>query len=124
MNLALWILAGVLAAVFLAAGGMKLGQPKAALAPKMAWVNDVSEGQVKAIGLLEVLGAVGVVLPAAVDIAPILVPVAATGLALVMVGAVVVHLRRGDGPGVAAAPAVLGLLAAALAIGRFGPEAF
>lgn len=124
MNTALWILAGLLAAVFTAAGATKLARPRADLAPQMPWVEDFSDGQVKAIGALELLGAVGLILPAALDIAPWLVPVAATGLALVMAGAAVVHVRRGDPAAAVAAPVVLGLASAFLAVGRFALEAF
>lgn len=124
MNIALWIVAGVLAAAFAAAGGMKLATPRKQLEPKMAWVADVSDGQVKGIGAVEVLGAIGLILPAALDIAPVLTPLAAVGLALTMAGAVVVHLRRGDGMAGAAPALVLGLLSVFVAWGRFGPYAF
>lgn len=124
MNIALWILAAVLAAAFVASGGMKLATPRKQLAEKMAWAGDASDGQVKAIGGLEVLGAVGLLLPAIVNIAPVLVPLAALGLALVMAGAVVVHLRRGEGVGAAAPALVLGVLSLVVAWGRFGPWSF
>lgn len=124
MNIALWIIAGVLAAAFLGAGAMKLATPRAKLEENMNWVKSASDGQVKLIGLLEVLGAIGLILPAALDIAPILVPVAAACLALLMAGAAYVHTRVKD-PIADAAPAlVLGLLSAFVAIMRFGPQAF
>ena len=95
MNIVLWVVAGVLAAAFLASGLMKLSQPRKRLADSgMAWTEDFSDGAVKGIGALEVLGALGLILPAALDIVPILVPIAATGLALVMLGAAVTHARR------------------------------
>ncbi len=124
MNVVLWILAGVLAAAFLAAGGMKLATPRKQLAEKMAWAGDATDGQVKAIGGIEVLGAIGLILLAAVDIAPVLVPLAAVGLALTMAGAVVVHLRRGEGVPAAAPAIVLGILSLVVAWGRFGPYSF
>ena len=98
MNLALWIVAGLLAAVFLFAGVNKLALPRAKLAkaPGGGWVNDVSAGFVKALGALEVLGAAGLILPAALGIAPVLVPLAAIGLGTIMVGAAVVTVRRGE----------------------------
>jgi len=124
MNIALWIVAGVLAAVFAAAGTTKLVRSRADLEAQMGWVADFSDGQVKAIGALEVLGAVGLILPAVLDIAPVLVPIAATGLALLMVGAAVVHLRRGD-PTAAVVPSlVLALASAFVAVGRFAIDAF
>ena len=96
MNLILWIIAGLLAAVFLVAGANKLLIPreKLAKAPGGGWALDFSAGFVKALGAVEILGAIGLILPALLDIAPILVPLAATGLALIMVGAVIVTFRR------------------------------
>ena len=124
MNVVLWIIAGLLAAAFAAAGLMKLAQPKAKLAESgMAWTEDFSEGQVKLIGLVEVLGAIGLILPAALDIAPILTPIAAAGLVLTMLGATVVHARRGEKSSIPVT-LVLAALAAFVAIMRFGPNAF
>ncbi|MEJ7703158.1 MAG: DoxX family protein [Geodermatophilaceae bacterium] len=97
MNVALWVVAGVLAAAFLSAGALKLSQPKATLAAAgQGWVEGFPAGQVKAIGTVEVSGAVGLILPAFLDIAPILVPIAATGLALLMMGAMITHARRNE----------------------------
>lgn len=121
MNAVLWIVSIVLALAFLAAGIMKLVQPHDRIAARMAWASDFSGGQVKAIGLIEVLGAVGLILPGLTGIAPILVPLAATGLALAMLGAIVVHVRRGDGAGAAVPPLVIALLCVFVAWGRFGP---
>jgi uncharacterized membrane protein YphA (DoxX/SURF4 family) len=124
MNVALWIIAGVLAAFFLFAGLMKLGQSKKKLADSgMGWVEDFSPAAVKTIGALEVLAAIGLVLPAALDIAPVFVPLAATGLVLLMVGAAVTHARRRE-PQMIVVNAVLLLLAAVVAWGRFGPYPF
>lgn len=74
--------------------------------------------------MAEVLGAIGLVLPAAVDVAPVLVPVAALALGLVMLGAVVVHLRRGDGLAGATPSLVLAVLSLLTSVLRFGPYAF
>ena len=124
MNIVLWVIASVLAVAFAAAGAMKLAQPKAKLAASgMGWTEDYSDGQVKTIGTLEVLGAIGLILPAALGIAEILTPLAAAGLTLTMLGAAVVHLRRGEGAMVPV-NVVLGGLAAFVAIMRFGPYAF
>ena len=95
MNIVLWIIAAVLAFAFIAAGLMKLATPREQLAAKMAWATDLSDGQVKGIGAVEVLGGIGVVLPALVDIAPVLVPIAAVGLAITMAIAAAFHVRRG-----------------------------
>ena len=124
MNVTLWIIAGVVAAAFAGAGLMKLTTPREALVEKMSWVAHATDTQVKLVGLVEVLGAIGLVLPAIVDIAPILVPVAAIGLALTMVGAVIVHLREGEGVAAAMPAVVLGVLCLVVAWGRLGPYAF
>jgi len=124
MNIVLWIVAGLLALAFLAAGLMKALRPKEALVTSgLAWVEDFSPGMVKAIGVLEVLAAIGLILPAALDIAPIFVPLAALGLVLMMIGAVVVHVRRNEYQAIAPS-AVLLLLSAFVAWGRFGPYSF
>jgi uncharacterized membrane protein YphA (DoxX/SURF4 family) len=124
VNVVLWIVAAVLALAFLASGLMKLAQPKQKLAASgMGWVNDFSDGTVKAIGALEVLAALGLILPAVFDIATVLVPLAAVGLVLIMIGAIVVHARRKETPMVAI-NVVLLALAAFVAWGRFGPYAF
>ncbi len=120
MNIALWVVALVLALVFLAAGLSKLVQSKEKLAPRMAWVEDFETGPIKTIGALEVLGAIGLVVPGVTGIAPILVPLAATGLALLMIGAIVVHARRGEKQAIPV-NVVLLLLAVFVAWGRFGP---
>ncbi len=124
MNLILWIAAGVLAAAFLAAGPMKLMQPKEKLAESgMGWTEDFSPGAVKAIGALEVLAAIGLIVPAALDIAPDLVPFAAVGLIVLMLGAAVTHLRRNETQMVLV-NVVLIALAAFVAWGRFAAEPF
>ena len=126
MNLALWIVAGLLAVVYLLSGAGKLVVPKEKLAtaPGAGWVEDFSAGSVKAIGVLEVLAAVGLVLPAATGIAPVLVPLAALGLVLIMVGAVITRLRRHEPKAMVADLAYLAL-AGFVAWGRFfGPESF
>jgi uncharacterized membrane protein YphA (DoxX/SURF4 family) len=123
MNVVLWILAGVLAVAFLFAGVTKLTQPKEKLAQNMGWVEDFSPGVVKLIGALEVLAAIGLILPAALDIVPVLVPLAATGLVLLMIGAAITHARRKEAPMIAI-NAVLLVLALVVAWGRFGPYSF
>ena len=126
MNLSLWIVAGLLAVVYLISGGGKLIMSKekiAALTPSARWVEDFSAGSVKAIGALEVLGAVGLILPALLDIAPVLVPLAALGLALIMTGAVITRIRRHETKPMVANLVYL-VLAGFVAWGRLGPESF
>ena len=97
MNFILWIVAGLLAVAYLLGGGGKLLVPKAKIATMAAsgrWVEDFGTDTVKAIGALEVLGAVGLIVPAALGIAPVLVPLAALGLVAIMVGAILTRLRR------------------------------
>jgi hypothetical protein len=119
VGIAVWVVQVLLGVVFLASGVVKLVRPRPALvAAGMAWAGDWSDAGVRGVGALEVLGAVGLVVPAVTGIAPVLAPVAAVGLALVMAGAVVVHVRRGEQ---AAAAVVLGLLALGVAVLRFGP---
>ena len=121
MNVFLWIVAGVLAAAFAAAGVMKLTRPKEKLAESgLAWTEDFSPGQVKAIGALELAAAVGLILPPALDVVPVLAPLAAVGLVLMMVGAAIVHLRRNEAQMLIVNGALLAP-AAVVAWGRFGP---
>jgi DoxX-like family len=113
------ILAGLLAALYLFAGMTKLLQPKEKLAKSnMAWVEDFDGSQVKAIGAVEVLGAIGLVLPWALDIAPVLTPIAATGFVLLQAGAIRTHQRRGEKQMLPLNGALL-LLAAVVAVLRF-----
>jgi len=119
VNTALWIAQIALAFAFMTAGLLKLRQPKEKLAMTMGWVDDFSAGFVKFAGVVEVLGALGLILPAVFDVAPVLVPIAAAGLALEQVGAAVVHLRRKE-PRFVVANAILFALAVFVAWGRFG----
>jgi hypothetical protein len=99
MNLALWIVAGLLAVAYVLGGAAKVIISKekiASFGSSGRWTEDVGAGTVKAIGVLEVLGGLGLILPAALGIAPILVPLAATGLAIIMVGATIVRVRRSE----------------------------
>lgn len=98
MDVAAWIVSAVLAALYLMAGFTKVAKPKQALfaEPRLGWVADFAPGQVKAIGAAEIAGALGLVVPWLTGIAPILTPVAAVGLALLQVGAAIVHGRRGE----------------------------
>jgi hypothetical protein len=123
LNVFIWILQGVLAAVFLFAGVMKATRPKSQLQSQMPWVEDFSPGVVKFIGTVEILAAIGLVLPAALDIAPILTPIAATGLCVQMVLAAETHVRRKE-PQAIVVNAVLLVIAAVIAWARFGPYSF
>ncbi|WP_327120523.1 DoxX family protein [Nocardia sp. NBC_01730] len=126
MNIALWIVAGLLATAYLFGGGGKVVLPKekiASVGASAGWLHDFSAGSVKAIGALEVLGAMGLILPAAFDIAPVLVPFAALGLVLIMVGAAITRIRRHE-VGLMMVDLVYLVLAGFVAWGRFGPYSF
>ena len=123
MNVALWIVACVLAAAYFFGGSGKLILSKDrihAFGPSAHWVEDVSGGTVKVIGAFEVLGALGLVLPAVLDTAPVLVPIAALGLVVVMIGAAITRLRRHEYT-LMVVDLVYLALAAFVAWGRFGP---
>ena len=109
----------------LAADGMKISQTKEQLmaSGNMDWTEDFPEGQIKGIGALEVLAALGLILPAVLDIAPELVGVAAIGVVLLMLGAAATHIRRGEKQMVPV-NLVLAAIAVFIAVMRFGPEAF
>ena len=125
MNIALWIAAALLALALLAAGLGKLFSSKEKLSanPRMAWTGDFSAGTIKLIGALEVLAALGLILPGITGIAPILVPLAAVGVVLIMLGAIITHARRKETAQLVG-PVVLLALAVFVAWGRFGPYAF
>jgi uncharacterized membrane protein YphA (DoxX/SURF4 family) len=124
MNTLLWILQIVLALVFTAAGAIKLIQPRDQLAKTLGgWVYDFPAALLKPLGLAELLGAVGLIVPPLVDIAPILTAIAACGLLVTMIGAMVTHARRGEYPNVAI-NVLLAIMAAVVAWGRFGPYSF
>jgi uncharacterized membrane protein YphA (DoxX/SURF4 family) len=115
MTIAFWIVSGLLALVFLATGSMKLARSREQLvAGGMGYAADFSTTQVKLIGTAQVLGAIGLILPVLLNIAPVLSPFAALALAVIMVGAIVVHVRRKEAFIPPLVLAVLALVAAAL----------
>jgi hypothetical protein len=120
VNIALWIVQGLLAVGYLAAGGLKIVRPREQLVASgnFDWMKDSSDAAVKGIGVVEVLGALGVILPWLTGIAPILTPIAAVGLVVVQIGAIRVHLVRNERQPLPANVLLL-LLAAFVAVGRF-----
>ncbi|MEO7001293.1 MAG: DoxX family protein [Ktedonobacterales bacterium] len=116
-NVALWIVQGALALVYLMAGGIKVFQPIALLSKSMTWVSATPPVFVRLIGIAELLGAIGLILPMLTGIVPGLVVVAAIGLALVQISAAIFHLARHEGGNIAM-NLVLLLLALFVAIGR------
>lgn len=134
MNPALWIVAGLLAVVFLVSGSTKLFLSQENLDGLLQrlgpaaqatgeWTRDFSPGALKTIGVLELLGAAGLILPAVLDIAPVLLPLAASGAVVLFVGAVIMRLRRGERATIVVDLFYLAL-AAFVASGRFGPWSF
>ncbi|WP_159850725.1 DoxX family protein [Nocardia sp. CY41] len=128
MNLALWIVAGLLATLALFGGATKTFMPKDKLDELGAksgggWTEHASAGFVRILGVLELLAAAGLILPAALDIAPMMVPVTAVCWILLMIGAMITHARYEQYKYVALNFVYLAL-AAFVAWGRFGPESF
>jgi uncharacterized membrane protein YphA (DoxX/SURF4 family) len=122
MNIVLWILQGVIAMMFGMAGFMKLSKSRNELqkaGENMKWTEDISDRNVKLIGLLEVLAALGLILPSITGLMTWLTPVAAIGLSLTMIGAMVLHIRRQDGAKAIAMNFMLMIMAAFIAFGRF-----
>ncbi|KBZ61267.1 hypothetical protein K875_04218 [Mycobacterium [tuberculosis] TKK-01-0051] len=119
MNIGLWVAQGLLAFVYLAAGGLKVvrSRQKLVATGRLDWMKDHSDAAVKTVGAVEILGALGVILPEALGIARILTPIAAAGLVIVQIGAMRVHLTRNERQPLPI-NVILLLLAAFVAIGR------
>jgi len=96
VHIVYWILAALLAVFYLYAGGKKVTQSQEQLAPMTGWVDSVPMPLVRVIGVLEVLGALGLVLPPLTGIVPVLAVAAATGLVLIQIGGMTVHIPRGE----------------------------
>ncbi|MFI8379558.1 DoxX family protein [Leeuwenhoekiella sp. NPDC079379] len=96
LNIILWIAQGLLAAMFIMAGMMKISQPVEVLADSLPWVTSTPLSLVRFIGFTEILGGLGLVLPAVFKLKPALTIWAAMGLALVMVFAAIFHASRGE----------------------------
>ena len=117
MEIAYWIVAALLALFYLYAGGRKVAQSREQLLPMMGWVDRMPMPLVRTIGVLEVLGAAGLILPPLTGIAVALALVAAIGLALIQVGGIIVHLSRGEANVIGLN---IGLLVAAAAVAWLG----
>jgi len=117
-NTIIWIVQILVAFAFIMAGFVKATQPKEKLAEKMAFVEDFSAGTIKAIGILEIAGGLGMIFPSLLNILPILTPIAGVGLVLTMIGAILTHIRRNEYSKILS-NIVLLALAAFVAYGRF-----
>jgi uncharacterized membrane protein YphA (DoxX/SURF4 family) len=115
LNIGLWVVQVLLALLFLWAGGMKLVMPL----EKLAGPVHLPGLFVRFIGVAEVLGGIGLILPGLLRIRPMLTSWAAAGLVIIMIGAVVITLQGGAGAGMTLIPGVTGLLAAFVAYGRW-----
>lgn len=116
MNIALWIVQGILALMFIFAGSTKAFQYEKAKT-SLPWVKDSSKGFVTFVGLSELLGGLGLILPEATGVVPILTPIAAIGLAIIMVLAAVFHAKRKEYQGIVMNIVLLALVVF-VAIGR------
>jgi len=96
MEIAYWIVAGLLAVFYLYAGGVKVVRSKQQLEPMMGWVDTIPMPVVRTIGVLELLGAAGLILPPLTGIAPALALVAAICFVVLQVLATGLHLSRGE----------------------------
>ena len=123
MNITLWVLQALLALVFLMAGFMKTFQPLDTLAKRMSWVSKVPAVLARLLGIAELLGAIGLILPSLTHILPWLTALAAVGLALIMIGATVFHASRREFSGTGVTIILL-ILAALVAYGRWMPMSF
>ena len=123
MNIVLWVLQGIIALMFAMTGFMKLSKSKPDLKKqgggRMDWVDDVSGSNLKLIGSLELLAATGIIVPHLTGILPWLTPIAAIGIISIMIGAMTLHIRRGDGKQATIPTTFLLLMAAFVAYGRF-----
>jgi len=118
MNIVLWIVQGVLAAMYLMAGYTKSFQPLDVAAKRVNWIPDVPPGLVRFIGVTELLAAIGLIVPAITGILPWFTPLAAPGLMLAMFSAAIFHLTRREYPAIGFV-VVLFALAAFVAYGRW-----
>lgn len=117
LNISLWIGQGLLAILFLMAGAMKSTQPIEQLATSLPWVAEVPSALVRFIGISEVLGGIGLLLPAMLRIQPKLTVYAAIGIAIIMVLALIFHIMKGEYP-VIGMNILLGAIAVFVAWGR------
>ncbi len=118
LNISLWVAQVVLAAMFLMTGLMKTTQPLEELGKSMQWVNDVSQGLVRFVGVSELLGGIGLLLPALLRIKPMLTPLAALGLFTIMVFAFIYHITKGEYE-MLGINVILGAIAFFIAWGRY-----
>lgn len=117
MNTALWIAQALLAASFLMGAVLKF-MPAEKTAPKMPWMGDTPSTYVKLLGVLDIIAAIGIILPQWLGIAPQLTVYTATGMIVLMLSAIIFHIRRGEQKDIGFNVFVI-LLAAFVAWGRF-----
>jgi hypothetical protein len=123
LGIVLWVIAGALAALFLVAGTMKIVTPAEKLKTRMSWIAAFPAGWDYVIGVAEVLGAIGLILPGATGVATVLTPIAAVALGATMLGATIYHVVAKEFKDLPTT-IVLTALCVFVAWGRFGPCAF
>lgn len=121
MNIALWIVASLFGFAYIVGGIIKISMSHEKYAAKNRWAQDFSPGNVRSMGVIEIFGGIGLIVPGLLDVATVLVPVAASGLALYMAGAVTERVRRGEWSLLLGDLVFLGAMLF-VAWGRFGPE--
>lgn len=117
MNIVLWVVQGLLALLFLAAGGIKTFAPLETVKKQLPWANHFPAWFVRFVGASELLAAIGLILPGLTHIAPLLTTAAAVGLVLVMIFAAIYHASHREFPSIGI-NAILLLLAAFIVVGR------
>ncbi|MDQ0060658.1 DoxX family protein [Paenibacillus harenae] len=122
MNIALWVAQILLGFMFVMAGSMKTFNHKK-VKETMSWAKNGSTGYILFVGLSELLGGLGLLLPGALDIAPVLTGIAAIGIAIIMVLAIAFHAKQKETQAIGM-NVVLLLLALFIAVGRLGIEPF
>jgi uncharacterized membrane protein len=118
LHLALWVAQVVLAASFIWAAGMKLFQPVSKLAAMWPWVLHVADNLVKFTGIVDLLGAIGLIIPSLLRIKPKLTAIASIGIIVLMIAASVFHIARGEAL-VIGVNIAFAVIAAFIAWGRF-----
>jgi hypothetical protein len=119
LNVALWIVQGLLALTFVGTGIWKVATPIPELAEKMPWMGQVSPGFLYLTAALDMLVGLGIVLPSLTRITPRLASLGALGGVALMIGAIVFHVQRGEA-GSTPFNFLLAALAAFVAWGRYG----
>jgi putative oxidoreductase len=118
LNITLWIVQGLTATLMLMSAYMKIATPILELSSKWKWTGELPETVVRLLGVIDLLGGIGIILPALLRIKPSLTPLAAVGIILLMISASVFHISRGEAS-VIGSNIILMFLASFIAWGRY-----